>query len=267
MAAELVGQRHQQRAADARLDVFFGGVLGPAGKLRRQRGLEGLELGHDGDLVVAHAQALRHLARVDPADVGRVGRRHHHRAHPVGAQRIHRNRQHQRRIDAARQAQDGARKAVLAHVVAHAQHQRVPQVGSGLRSGATFATILIAACAVSTWAAPRTGFPKTGARPASVPSAFQRKRMALEHHLVLPAHQVRVDQRQAAGAHALAHRLLALAALAHMEGRGVDHRQQLGPGAGPARAGSSNQASSQISRPTRMRSPSPTSNTHCPCPA
>jgi hypothetical protein len=57
---------HQQRAADARLDVFFGGVFGPAGELAGQRGLEGLELGHDGNLVVAHAEPARHLARVDP---------------------------------------------------------------------------------------------------------------------------------------------------------------------------------------------------------
>jgi hypothetical protein len=32
-AAKFVGQRHQQRAADAGLDVFFGGVLGPTRKL------------------------------------------------------------------------------------------------------------------------------------------------------------------------------------------------------------------------------------------
>jgi hypothetical protein len=32
-------------AADARLDVLLGGVLGAAGKQRRQRGLDGLEGG------------------------------------------------------------------------------------------------------------------------------------------------------------------------------------------------------------------------------
>ena len=82
-AAELVGQRHQQHAADARLDVLLGRVLGQALELLRQRGLERLELGHDGNLVVAHAQARRHVARVDPGDVGRVGRGHHHGAHLV----------------------------------------------------------------------------------------------------------------------------------------------------------------------------------------
>ncbi len=83
----------------------------------------------DGDLVVAHAQARGHVARVDPADVGGVGRGHHHRADLVLAQCIDRDGQHQRRVDAARQAQDGARKAVLADVVAHAEHQGVPELG------------------------------------------------------------------------------------------------------------------------------------------
>src|SRR2546427_6975266 len=41
---------------------------------RGQRGLEGLELRRDGDFVIAHAHALGHITRVDPADVGRVGR-------------------------------------------------------------------------------------------------------------------------------------------------------------------------------------------------
>jgi hypothetical protein len=98
-------------------------------ELRRQRGLESLELGQDGNLVVAHAQARRHVAGVDPADVRGVGRGHHHRAHPVAPDCIHRHRQHQRGVDAARQAQQHAGKAVLANVVTHAQHQGVPEVG------------------------------------------------------------------------------------------------------------------------------------------
>ena len=120
--AELVRQRHQQGAADARLDVFFGGVFGPPGELGGQALLERIEHRRDRDLVVAHAQALGHVARVDPGDVGGVRRRHHHRAHLVGAQRIDRNGQHQRRVNAARQTQQRAGKAVFAQIVAHAQH-------------------------------------------------------------------------------------------------------------------------------------------------
>ena len=102
----LVGQRHEQRAANAGLDVLFGGVFFKALKLRRQRLLEAIEQRRDRDLVIPHVQALDHVTRIDPTDVGRIGRRHHDRVDVVGTDRVHRNRQHQRRVDAARQAQN-----------------------------------------------------------------------------------------------------------------------------------------------------------------
>jgi hypothetical protein len=43
----------------------------------------------------------------------RVARRHHHRVHLVGAERIDRDGQRQRRVDAAREAHDDAGEAVL----------------------------------------------------------------------------------------------------------------------------------------------------------
>ena len=82
-AAELVGQRHQQHAADAGLDVLLGRVLRQPLELLASDALNASNSGLDGDLVVAHAQARGHVARVDPGNVGRVGRRHHHRAHLV----------------------------------------------------------------------------------------------------------------------------------------------------------------------------------------
>ena len=127
--AGLVGQRHQQRAADAGLQVLFGRVFGPAGKLLGQAGAEGIEHRRDRDLVVAHAQALCHVAGVDPGDVGGVGRGHHHGADLVGAERVDRDGQHQGRVDAARQTDDGAGEAVFAQVVAHARDQRGPGLG------------------------------------------------------------------------------------------------------------------------------------------
>ena len=50
--------------------------------------------------------------------------------------------------------------------------------------------------------------------------------MAFKHHLVLPAHQVGVDQRQTGGCHALAHGDFALIAFADVKRRGVDDGQQ-----------------------------------------
>jgi hypothetical protein len=58
-APGFVGQGHQQRAADAGLDVLLGRVLRQPRELLRQRGLESFEFRKDRDLVVAHAQPRR----------------------------------------------------------------------------------------------------------------------------------------------------------------------------------------------------------------
>jgi hypothetical protein len=54
--ASLVGQRHQDIAADARLDVFFGGIGGKAGEQRVEHRRVGLHGRRDGKLVIAHAE-------------------------------------------------------------------------------------------------------------------------------------------------------------------------------------------------------------------
>ena len=97
----LVGKRHQQRTANARLNILFGGVFGPATKLLRERVLE---TGHDGidrNLVVTHAKHGRHGARIFEADRCVVHRWQHQGTDPACAQRIDRYRQRQRRIDAS----------------------------------------------------------------------------------------------------------------------------------------------------------------------
>ena len=71
-AAKLVAQRHQQGATNAGLNVFFGGVQRQASELARQRGLEGLKFRHYGNLVVAHAHALGHLACILPTYIRRI---------------------------------------------------------------------------------------------------------------------------------------------------------------------------------------------------
>ena len=58
------------------------------------------------------------------AHLRRVARRHHHRVHAIGAERIDGDRQRQRRIDAAGQPEHDAGEAMLADVVAHAEHER-----------------------------------------------------------------------------------------------------------------------------------------------
>ena len=98
--AELVGQRHEKHTAYAGLDVFFGGVFGPALELSSQRSLEGLKLRRDRYLVVTHLHTGSHVAGVYPGNIGRVGGRHHHGADIVRAQRIDGDGQHQGRVNA-----------------------------------------------------------------------------------------------------------------------------------------------------------------------
>ena len=62
---------------------------------------------------IAHAEPLHHVARILDADAGSVIRRHHHRVHLVRAQRIGRDRQRQRRIDATRQPQVHTLETIL----------------------------------------------------------------------------------------------------------------------------------------------------------
>ena len=70
-------------------------------------------------------------------------------------------------------------------------------------------------------------FPEAFSPHRHIASGLQREAAALEHNLVLPAHQVGIHQRQPGGLHPLAHGGLALAAFARMERRSVQHHQQL----------------------------------------
>ena len=179
----------------------------------------------DGDFVVAHTQALRHVARVEPRDVGGVGRRHHHGAHAVGAERIDGNRQHQRRIDSAAQPDDGAREAVLDYVVAHTDHQRGPCLCLDGRHGDDFAAHL--RCTHVDEGQCLFEHRRTR-RNCSL--RVDGERSAVEHNLVLGADQMRIQQRHGQAARPLGHALFALADLAQVEGRGIQHTQHLGAG-------------------------------------
>ena len=198
--AELVGDRHQEGAAHARLHVLFGDVARPAGEQRRER------------LFEAHAPpsrsapcraACRSAWRPRPASSAGLrgeARRQHHAAHAFGSERIDGDRRRQRRIDAAGEPEHDAGEAVLGDVVAQPEH-----------SGD-----VVFALAVVRRAAPpgrrrnasrRRCAASAGRAPASVEgrelnasarSAFKHERAAVEHELVLPADLVDVDERQAA---------------------------------------------------------------------
>ena len=145
-----------------------------------------------GSHLVLHVQPVCHVGSVGQRDVGRVRRRHHQRPYPFGTQRIHGQGQCQRRIDAPRQPQHHALKAILCHVVANGQHQGLPDFGQPVR-----------------YPCPGSGqlqFP-TGRTPALDTQQILRQRLgpghllpgciehlagAIEDEFVLPAHQVAV---------------------------------------------------------------------------
>ncbi len=119
----LVGDRHQQGAAQPGLEV----LLGQSGQLGG--GHVGVE--HRGD---------RHRAEVQPGAVGQFGRvvpgvprgvaaRHRDAVHVLGADRVHREGGHHGRVDAAGQADQHRAEAVLAHVGPGAGDQRGPDLG------------------------------------------------------------------------------------------------------------------------------------------
>jgi hypothetical protein len=129
--AGLVGQGHEQACRGCGPGCFLRSCLlfRPTNKLGPAPCLKPFEHRRDGDLVIAHAQALAPCrGRIDPGNVGRVGRGHHHRVRTLSAPSASTAMaRHQGRIDAARQADDGTRETVLAQVVTHAENQGRPR--------------------------------------------------------------------------------------------------------------------------------------------
>ena len=62
-------------------------------------------------------------------------RRHEHAGDVVGAERVGRDRGDERRVDAAREPDEHVAEAVLAHVVARAEHERLVDLVHRLERG------------------------------------------------------------------------------------------------------------------------------------
>ncbi len=208
-------------------DCRFSSVVSASrpGEGRREVREEGLEDRLDGDLGVLHTVDLRHLARVLDAHRGGVVGRHHHGVHAVRAEGVHADGEHQRGVDAAREAQQHAREAVLVDVVAHAGHQRAEdRLLLGERRGDR--ALHGVALELDDVHGLEEGLGLVGEHALAV----QRERGAVEHQLVLPAAPVHVEHRQLGLLHARTHDRVALGELGAVEGRGVDTDEDLGPG-------------------------------------
>ena len=122
--AELVRQRHQQRPADAGLEVLLGQVRLAAGERAGERLPESADDPLDRDLAEVDAEVDAHLAGVVARALRRVARRHRHRVHAVGAERVGADRCGQRRVDAAGDPEHDVAEAALLDVVADAEAER-----------------------------------------------------------------------------------------------------------------------------------------------
>ena len=129
--AELVRQRHQRGATDAALQVLLGEV-GRAAVERRGEHVEvRSESRLDGHRAVVDAEALGEVGGVGSAVVAGVAAGHADAVHVLGAEGVDGHAGHDRGVDTARQADDHIGEAVLAHVVAGAEHQRRVELGIG----------------------------------------------------------------------------------------------------------------------------------------
>ena len=133
--AALVRERHQQVAADARLNVLLRDV---ASRTRRTPGRAWRPSRASPVRSAASASRMPRLAAssqriVDAAAAG-VGRWHQHAEHVIGAERLGGDRGRQRRVDAAGQPEDGVGESALADVVARAEDERAPDLRFGAAS-------------------------------------------------------------------------------------------------------------------------------------
>ena len=105
------------------MDVLLGRVGRAADEFVTQRGKGRFEHAFDRYLAVLDVQPGGLSRGIVPAHLRGVARGHGHRVHAVCAERIDRDAQCQRRVDASGQAHDHAGKTVLVDVVAGALDQ------------------------------------------------------------------------------------------------------------------------------------------------
>ena len=135
------------------------------------------------------AEAARHILGIGHAARARVHAGHRQGVHRIGPEGIHRDHGHERRVDATGEPEHHLTEAVLAHVVARAEHERAIHLlglggpGRPLLGGEA---VVVDLDDQEVFVEPRGA---TGDR------AIRRhdQRSSVEHELVLPADGVDVD--------------------------------------------------------------------------
>ena len=208
-----------------------------------------------GTVTVRMPRFARERVGVGDAALAREARRHEHADHVLGPERVDRDRRDQRRVDAAGEPDEHVGEAVLAHVVAGAEHERLVHLVHRRRAAARSAAASRrsprrASLTATSGSAPalrpparvEQAAPERGADvdvddeqvllelrgAGDEPAALvEQHRRAVEDELVLPADEVHVEHghRRVGGAGG-EHRL-AFVDAARVERRRVDVHDEL----------------------------------------
>ena len=196
----LVGDGHQQRAADARLQIFCGDTAGRGLERGGQGRLEALHQGFDRNDGMGQSQTLAQCECIGDRSGGTPWGWHQQRLHLLGAQRCGGNHRHQSGVDASAEAEQGFAESTLSGVVPHPGHQRPEQqlqfVTGFMVPGVVVGGALVSG--VSLWI-PGCGGGHTARQ-------LQQRRLAItahheagaiKHQFVVAPHLVHVDHRAA----------------------------------------------------------------------
>ena len=117
--AELVGERHEEIASDAGLEILFRRIWRTPLECLSQCMPIAVEQRCNGDLPDGNRQSFSQFCDIVITVLRCIGRRHEETPYILGAKRIDGKHGGQRRVHSAAQADHHTRKSIFPHVVAY----------------------------------------------------------------------------------------------------------------------------------------------------
>ena len=198
----------------------------------RQRIGHGVARTLDMDGVQTCAKSRGAIGGVVQTALRGVFRRQHDAAHVVRPDRVGGDGCDQRGIDAARQAQNDLAEARLAQIFPQAQHHRVVILFPGIGLGGHQAGLHLPTLGAADEIDMRDRFLEGRKLDHLLAAGVQHEAGAVVKLIVLPAHHVHIDQRQAGLDHAPHHVTHAQIQFFGVIGAAIGHHQNLGAGLG-----------------------------------
>ena len=211
------------------MQVFLGNIARLSGKQRLKHLLQPLDSMGDGQNIITQTQRLGAVSRVLQRLIRGEAIGQHDAMHLVRAQRIHRHCRAERRIHPAREAQHHAGKAVFRDIIAQAQHTGgiigfVTLLQQGFEPFGKVPA-LRAARHVHTLDAGLKRRHLKGQRTISI----QPEGAAIKHQLVLSAHLIEINHRQARLLHPRHRAIQPDVEFVTLIGRAIGHQQNFAP--------------------------------------